>query len=184
MTSHGAETLEEPMKSTKLLASFSLALLLLAGTGLVLAQDNPTASAQAAARPNAKTLAPFLGVWRTQITTADKKVLPGSEIAVRLREGEPEITITLYQHSETKSGSIRSEKFVMPAYDASVSGRTLTAKVRTAPRYRTGGSLSDREFTVQLALGDNAKAAKVQLVGEQSAVAAHSAVAASRISAQ
>jgi hypothetical protein len=136
-----ADTLEKRMKRLAdprsrlgrrlTLASLSLALLVLAGTGLAascLAVDAPTSQA-------GSTWSPFLGVWRS----------PGNDLEIRMSQGRPEAILTLY-------GSRPADTVDIPAYDLSVDGETLTFHIRTAIRYREGGRKEILEHTVELDL--------------------------------
>ncbi|HEX5717301.1 MAG TPA: M56 family metallopeptidase [Thermoanaerobaculia bacterium] len=136
---HDADTLEERMKrltdprsrlgSRLALAALSLALLVLAGTGLAascLAVDAPPSA-------DGSIWSPFLGVWRS----------PGNDLEIRMSQGRPEAILTLY-------GSGRTGTVDIPAYDLSVDGETLTFHIRTAIRYREGGRKEILEHTVEL----------------------------------
>jgi hypothetical protein len=151
---HDADTLEERMKRLAdprsrlgrrlTLASLSLALLVLAGSGLA-------ASCLAVDAPSSQ-WSPFLGVWRS----------PGSDLEVRMSQGRPEAILTLY-------GSGRTGTVDIPAYDLSVDGETLTFHIRTAIRYREGARKEIVEHTVELDLAGKDEARINWLGGEHSA---------------
>jgi beta-lactamase regulating signal transducer with metallopeptidase domain len=146
-----ADTLEERMRGLTdprsrlgrrlALASLSLALLVLAGTGLA-------ASCLAVDAPSSQ-WSPFLGVWRS----------PGTDLEVRMSHGRPEAIVTLY-------GSVPTD---IPAYDLSVEGKTLTFHFRTAIRYREGARKEILEHTVELDLTGKDEATFNWLGSEHSA---------------
>ena len=154
-----ADTLEERMKRLTdprsrlgkrlALASLSLALLVLAGTGIAassLALDAP------ANQEGGSAWSPFLGTWRTDFPDEKGKTLPGSDLEVRMSGGRPEAILTLYRHKSQEDGSVTTEPVDIPAYDLRVEGQTLTFRFRTAIRYRDGARKEILEHTNQLEL--------------------------------
>ncbi len=151
---HDADTLEERMKRLAdprsrlgrrlALASLSLALAVLAGSGLAascLAVDAPS-------RAEGSSWEPFLGVWRSDFGPGpDGKARPGSDLEIRMSQGRPEAILTLYRHQDDRTDTID-----IPAYDLSVDGETLTFHIRTAIRYREGDRKEILEHTVELDL--------------------------------
>lgn len=157
-----ADTLEERMKRLTdprsrlgkrlALASLSLALLVLAGTGVA-------ASCLAVDAPASSQWRPFLGVWRTDF--GDKR--PGSDLEVRMSNGRPEAILTLYRYQGERTDTVD-----IPAYDLSVEGETLTFHIRTAISYREGSRKEIVEHTVELDLAGKDEA-RVSWHGEHSA---------------
>lgn len=154
----GADTLEERMKrltdprsrlgARLALAPLSLALLLLAGTGLAassLALDAPSG-------PGNSAWSPFLGVWHTEFPDKDGNKLPGSDLEIRLTNGQPEAILTMHRHRKNPDGSVRTDSQVIPAYDLRVEGQSLIYRFRTALQYREGGRRVVLEHTNRLEL--------------------------------
>ena len=143
------------------LASLSLALLLLAGTGVAassLALEAPDSQSGSSA------WSPFLGTWRTEFPSEDGEKLPGSDLEVRMSNGKPEAILTLYRHKNQTT-----EPVDIPAYDLRVDGQTLTFRFRTAIRYREGARKEILEHTNQLQLTGRDEAVLRWLGGKHSA---------------
>lgn len=157
-----ADTLEERMKrltdprsrlgARLALASLSLALLVLAGTGLAASSLAVQAPAASPATPASTAWAPFLGTWRTEFPDKEGRKLPGSDLEVRMTNGRPEAIVTMYRHRLGKGGAATTDTVDIPAYDLSVDGKTLTFRIRTAISYREGGRKEIVEHTNQLEL--------------------------------
>jgi beta-lactamase regulating signal transducer with metallopeptidase domain len=160
-----ADTLEERMKrltdprsrlgARLALASLSLALLFLAGTGLAassLAVQAAAANPANPANPANTAWAPFLGVWRTEFPDKEGRKLPGSDLEVRMTNGRPEAIVTMYRHLARKDGSVTTDTVDIPAYDLKIDGRVLTFRMRTAMQYRKEGRKEIVEHTNQLEL--------------------------------
>ena len=166
-----ADTLEERMKRLTdprsrlgrrlALAALSVALLVLAGTGLAascLAVDAPPSR-------DGSIWSPFLGVWRTDFGPSQGgQTRPGSDLEVRMSRGRPEAILTLYRHHGERTDTVD-----IPAYDLSVDGRTLTFHIRTAIRYKEGGRKEILEHTVELGLTGKDEALVNWLGSEHSA---------------
>lgn len=171
-----SDTLEERMKRLTdprsrlgrrlALASLSLALVLLAGTGLAassLAVDAPAAQGSSA-------WSPFLGVWRTDFgPSPGDRTRPGSDLEVRMSNGRPEAILTLYRHHNEKDGSVRTDTVDIPAYDLRVDGKTLTFHIRTAMSYREGARKEILEHAIELDLVGKDEAVVNWLGSEHSA---------------
>ena len=157
-----ADTLEERMKrltdprsrlgARLALASLSLALLVLAGTGLAASSLAVQAPAAGLATPANTAWAPFLGTWRTEFPDKEGRKLPGNDLEIRLTNGRPEVILTLHRHRLQEDGSVTTDTVDIPAYDLVLEDGTLKFRLRTAIQYRKGGRKEIVEHRNQLEL--------------------------------